>query len=84
MAYIRLPRLRTDQCQHRKRGVTPDRNVKRGNKMGNNIDMYLCKRRNAKTIVISYLSVPEYGMTNGSKLMDDFTHDSTPKRGKKG
>ena len=41
--------------------------------------MYLCKSRNAKTIVISYLSVPEYGMTNGSNLRDAFTLDSTPK-----
>ena len=54
-------------------------------KGGNNIDMYLCKKKsNAKTSVISYLRVPEYGMTNGSNLMVAFTPDSTPKRGKKG
>ena len=51
---------------------------------GNEIDTYLCKKRNAKTRVISYLSVPEYGMTNGSIIMGAFTPDSSPKRGKKG
>ena len=46
--------------------------------------MYLCKKKsNAKTNVISYLRVPEYGMTNGSNLRVAFTTDSTPKRGKK-
>ena len=42
------------------------------------------KKRNAKTYVISYLRVPEYGMTNGSNHRVAFTTDSTPKRGKKG
>ena len=42
------------------------------------------KKSNAKTNVISYLRVPEYGMTNGSNLRVAFTTDSTPKRGKKG
>ena len=52
---------------------------------GNKIDMYSCKKKsNAKTNVISYLRVPEYGMTNGSNLRVAFTTDSTPKRGKKG
>ena len=54
-----------------------------GNKEGNTIDMYLCKRRNAKTVVILYLSVAEYGMTNGSNLRDAFTTKSTPKTGTK-
>ena len=49
-------------------------------KRGNKIDLYLCKKINVKTSVISYLSVPEYGMTNGSNLRVAFTHDSTPKR----
>ena len=53
-------------------------------KGGNKIDMYLFKRRNAKTIVISYLSVPEYRMTKESNLRDAFTPDSIPKRGTKG
>ena len=61
--------------------ATPKGVIKRGNK----IDMYLCKKKsNAKTNVISYLRVPEYGMTNGSNLRVAFTTDSTPKRGKKG
>ena len=46
--------------------------------------MYVKKKSNAKTNVISYLRVPEYGMTNGSNLRVAFTTDSTPKRGKKG
>ena len=32
---------------------------------------------------MSYISVPEYGMTNGSNLRDAFTPDSTAKRGKR-
>ena len=71
IACLSLPRIRTDQSQQRQKGV-------------NKIDMYLCKSRNAKTIVISYLSVLEYGMTNGSNLRDAFTPDSTPKRGNNG
>ena len=59
--------------------ATPKGVTKGGNKM----DMYLCKSRNVKTIVMSYLSVPEYGMTNGRNLRDAFTSDSTPKRGKR-
>ncbi len=57
---------------------------KRVTKGGNKIDTYLCKKRNAKTSVISYLSVPEYGTTNGRNLMGAFTSDSSPKRDKKG
>ena len=52
-------------------------------KWGNKIDIYLCKKK-AKTSVISYLLVPEYGMTNGSNLRVAFTLDRTPKMGKKG
>ena len=40
--------------------ATPKGVIERGNK----IYMYLCKKSNAKTNVISYLRVPEYGMTN--------------------
>ena len=57
--------------------ATPKWVTKRGNK----IHMYVCKKINAKTSVISYLRVPEYGMTNGSKLRVSFTPDSTPERG---
>ena len=53
-------------------------------KGGNKIDMYLCKSRNVKTIVMSYISVPEYGMTNVGNLRDAFTPDRTAKRGKRG
>ena len=54
-------------------------------KGGNQIDTsYLSKKRSAKTIVTSYLIVPEYGMTNGSNLIGAFTPDGSPKRGKKG
>ena len=53
-------------------------------KGGDTINMYLCKKLNSKTSVISYISVPEYGMTNGSNLRGAFTPDSSPKRGKKG
>ena len=84
MAYLRLLRVRTGQCKYRKLAITPEGNPKRGNKKGNNIDMYLCKKSKAKTRVISYLRAPEYGMTNGSNLRVAFTPDSTPKRGKKG
>ena len=60
--------------------ATPKGVIKKGNK----IDMYLCKKKsNSKTSVVSYLRVPEYGMTNGSNLRVAFTPDSTPKRGKK-
>ena len=53
--------------------------------MGNKIDMYLCKKKsNAKTSVISYLRVPEYGMANENNLRVAFTPDSTPKGVKKG
>ena len=34
IAYIRLLRVRTDQCKYLKLGVTPDRNPKMGNKKG--------------------------------------------------
>ena len=44
--------------------------------------IYVKKKSKAKTSVISYLRVPEYGMTNGSNLR--VASDSTPKRGKKG
>ena len=50
-------------------GFTPDRNPKRGNKkMGNNIDIDLCKSANAKkNRVMAYLTVfSEYGMANAS------------------
>ena len=36
-------------------------------------------KSNAKTSVISYVRVPEYGMTNGSNLRVVFTPNSTPK-----
>ena len=44
-AYLRLLRLRTDQCKYRKLAFIPDRNPKRGNKKVNKIDMYLCKKK---------------------------------------
>ena len=49
-------------------GFTPDSNSKRGNKkMGNKIDINLCKSAKAKQNVITYLIVfSEYGMTNDS------------------
>ena len=34
IAYLRLLRVRTDQCKYLKLGFTPDRNPKRGNKKG--------------------------------------------------
>ncbi len=34
IAYLRLLRVRTDQCKYLKLGLTPDRNPKRGNKKG--------------------------------------------------
>ena len=34
MTYLRLLRVRTDQCKYRKLAFTPDRNPKRGNKKG--------------------------------------------------
>ena len=84
MAYLRLLRVRTDQFKYHKLGFTPDRNPKGVIKWGKKIDMYLCKKSNAKTSVISYLRVPEYGMTNGSNIRVAFTLDSIPKRGKNG
>ena len=41
-------------------------------------------KRTAKSIVLLYLCVPEYGMTIGTNLRDAFTPDSTPKTGKNG
>ena len=52
IAYLRLLRVRTDQCKYLKLGFTPDRNQKGVIKRGNKIDMYLCKKSNAKTSVI--------------------------------
>ena len=87
MAYLRLLRVRSTEINASIVSLplpltaTPKGVIKRGNK----IDMYLCiKKSNAKTNVISYLRVPEYGMTNGSNLRVAFTTGSTPKRGKKG
>ena len=82
--YVRLLRVRTDQCEYLKLGFTPDRNPKGVIKRGNKIDMYLCKKSNAKTSVISYPRVSEYGMTNGSNIRVASTPDHTPKRGKSG
>ena len=84
IAYIGLLRVLTDQCMYLKLGFTPDRNPKGVIKSGNKIDMYLCKKSNSKTSVISHLRVPEYGMVKGSNFMVAFTPDSTPKRGQKG
>ncbi len=64
MAYLRLLRVRTDKFKYLKFGFTLDRNPKMVIKWGNKIDMYLCKKSNAKTSVMSYIRVPEYGMTN--------------------
>ena len=36
LAYLRLVRVRTDQCKYLKLGLTPDCNPKRGNKKGSN------------------------------------------------
>ena len=44
---------------------------------------YIYVKSNAKTCVISYLRVSEYGMPNGSNFRVAFTADSTHKRGKK-
>ena len=87
IAYIRLLRVRTDQCRYPNLGFTPDRNPKRGNKQikrGNKIEYIYVKKINAKTSVISYLRVPEYGMTNESNLRVAFTLRVLPKGVKKG
>ena len=92
-------RIRNDQCKHFKFGFTEygltnssvlslalplTATQKVVIKWGNKLDMYLCKKKsNANTSVISYLRVPEYGMTNGSNIRVAFTLDSTPKRGNK-
>ena len=82
IAYLRLLRVLTDQCKYLKLGFTPDRNpkgvIKRVTKL-----TYIYVKSNAKTCVISYLRVPEYGMPIGSNFRAAFTPDSTPKRGKK-
>ena len=61
--------------------ITTPKGVTKG---GNTIDMYLCKKRNATTSVISYLSVPEYGMPNASNLRDAFPLTVLPKGVKRG
>ena len=55
IAYLRLSRVRTDQCNNIKLGFTLTPTSKGVIKSGNTIDMYLCKKSNAKTSVISYL-----------------------------
>ena len=55
----------------------------KGVKMGNNgdIDFVLLKSLNANTGVTSYLSVPEYGITNASNFKCGITSGSNPKKG---
>ena len=85
IAYLRLLRVLTDQCKYLKLGFTPDRNPKRGKviKMATKLT-YIYVKSNAKTCVILYLRVPEYGMTNGSNFRVALTLTVLPKGVKRG
>ena len=67
MVYLRLLRVRTEQCNYSKLALpltaTPNGVIKRGNK----IDMYLCKKAMLKPVSYRTLGFSEYGMTKRGK-----------------
>ena len=86
ISYIGFPEYGMTNASIFKCVFTPDSNPKRGNtKMGNKIDINLCKSAKAKNSAIAYvIGLSEYGMTNASISSFALPLTATPKWVKRG
>ena len=77
-----LPEYGMANASNFTRGFTPASNPERCNNiLATKWAFIYVKRAKAKNRVISYLGLPEYGMTNASNFTRGFTPASNPERG---